>query len=1039
MKNFLIITLMFVVPSLLQGQDFARQVSGKVTDSEMNPLPGVSVSVPNTKTGVITAADGTYRIQLPKNAIYLSFSFVGMETQKIKLSNKEKTILNVVLKEKVNELDEVVAIGYGYVKKSDLTGSVASLDSKITEGRIVNNLEDALQGRVAGVQITTTDGTPGGSVDIKIRGTNSISASSSPLYVIDGIPYDLNETPPDLDFWEYGTTQHNPIANISPGDIESIEVLKDASATAIYGARGVNGVILIETKKGKEGRAKVDFTGNLGVSTVKRKIKVLDGPEYAKFLFDAYGGYEAEDNQYADWQKYTLPGATNTDWQDAIFRTALTQDYRINISGGTPRLKYSIMGNYYNQDGVIINSGYDRYSGRFNFSLDILRNLTFTSNLYASYAKNDGVTTGFIYGVITKALQASPLKTVEEVFAEMEDGDIVYNPVADTENSVRDRTDKSYQISMGLIYKIIPSLTLNLKGAYVDKSTLNEAFIPSNNPRSKTNGSATISDNDFSKLLGEATLSFYKNFNKRHRLTVMGGATIEKYNTKRYGISTSNFGIDVLGINNISMGNSVSTPTSAIIQSSMASFIGRVNYGYRDRYLATVTFRADGSSKFPEGNKFACFPSVALAWRLSEEEFLKSVDWISNIKIRTSFGVTGNQAIPAYESLGILKNSKITIDGANSVDGIYPDRIENRNLKWETTDQYNAGIDLGLFGNRFQLTVDAYYKKTRDLLLEMSTPKYSGFSSYWSNIGSIENKGLEFTLNTVNIDKRSFKWNSALNIALNRSKVLDLGPDSRMELSGEKLNVTGTIGLLQVGKPIGLFYGYKVEGIWQSTEEIQASGIQTQLGTSVGGLKPGYRKYEDVNNDHVIDDSDKQIIGYGEPLFTGGFLNTFQYKDFELSLNLQFSVGGDIFNVNRVMLENGDKSINQSWRVKDRFRPSFGSPGDEVYDPGQISATIKRADTDVQRVPSSDYIEDGSFLRISDITLGYNFRNLTKSRRMNLKVYLSAKNLHVFSGYLGYDPEVNTAQGGYASLLPGIDLDAYPKSATYSIGCSLSF
>lgn len=1031
MKKYTIF-LLFFFPFLLWGQN-NRNITGKVTDVSNVPLPGVLVSIPNSTSGVITAADGSFELTVSSTVNSLIFSFIGMTTEAVRIT--DKPFYHVILKEEVYELDEVVAVGYGYMRKSDLTGSVSSLGSEITSGRIVNNLEDALQGRIAGVQIINNDGTPGGGSEIKIRGVNSISASNSPLYVIDGISYDMNENSGEFDFWEYGTTPNNPLGSISPGDIESIEVLKDASATAIYGSRGVNGVILITTKQGKEGKAKLEYVGNVRINQIKRKIDLLNGPEYAKFLFDVNGGYSNSSNPYINWQEYT----TNTDWQDELFRTAYTNDHRISIRGGNRDVRYSFMGSLYDQQGVIINSGYKRYTGRFNASVDLLRNFTLNTNISASYGKTDGVTTGFIYGVVTKALQMSPLKTLDDLYAEMEDGDVIYNPIADTQTSVRDRTDRNYQVAADLVYKFSTPFTLKLKGAYVDRSTLNEGFIPANNPRSKTNGSASISQYTSSKLLGEATLSYYKRIDKKHRINLMGGATIEKYVNKRFGISVSNFGIDVLGINNISMGNTVNTPYNSLINTSLVSFIGRANYNYIDKYLVTATFRADGSSKFASGNKFAYFPSLAFAWRASEEDFLKSADFLSDLKLRSSFGIVGNQAIPAYESLGILQNSKITPDGKNSTDGVYPLRIDNKSLKWESTHQYNVGLDAGFLNNRISLVTDVYYKKTKDMLLEMNVPRYTGFSTYWTNIGSVENKGLEFTLNTLNISKTDFKWKTSLNIAFNRSKVLDLGLDDRLELSGDRLNITGTIGLIQVGKPIGLFYGYQVEGIWQSEEEIKESELISQLGTAVADIKPGYRKYKDVNEDGVIDDADKEIIGYGEPTFTGGFFNSFEYKNFELAVNLQFSVGGDLFNVNRVMLENGDKANNQSGLVRDRYRPSYGSPGDENYDPGNISYSVKRADTDVQRVPTSDYIESGSFLRISDVTLAYNFRNIFKVKGSNLKVYLSGKNLHVFSKYLGYDPEVNTAQAGYASLLPGLDLDAYPRAATYTIGCTLNF
>ncbi len=1039
MKKFFCLSCLFLwcvlFSAALQAQTY-KSISGIVSDTRKIPLEGVTVYVDKTTIGTVTGSDGTFSLLVPVDSVTVSVSALGYKTRNIDITGK--TFFNVVLEEEAYQLEEaVVDVGYGYVRKSDLTGSVSSVDSKISEGRIVTSIDDALKGHIAGVSIVSHDGEPGAGVDIKIRGANSISASNTPLYVIDGIPYDTNdETLGSFDYWQFGTTSNNPMNSISPGDIESIEILKDASATAIYGARGVNGVILITTKKGKIGKASVEYSGNVGFSTINRRIEMMNGAEYAKFMFDLKGGYAAAGNEWIDFAEYAKPGAVSTDWQSEIFRLGLTNDHRLSISGGNENIRYALMGSLFDQKGAVLGSGFKRYTGRLNLSANLARNLTMDVNLSASHSYKDGIANGIQYGPIAKALQASPLMTVEDLNTETSEGDAVFNPIADALTSVKDNTIDSYQLATSFAWKFLNDFTLKVRGAYLDKKQLNEGFIDPINPRSKTDGTASISQYSTSKLLGEATLTYYKRINKKHRITAMIGTTVEQYTTKGHSISTGNFDEHHLGIDNIGLGNSVKTPSSEKFRSALLSFIGRINYNYLERYLFTVTFRADGSSKFPSNNKFAPFPSAAFAWRINQEEFMKNASWINNLKLRLSYGVVGNQAIPAYSSLGMLLNSKITVDGNSSVVSFYPENIENDNLRWESTYQYNAGLDIGLFNDRIMLVADFYYKKTKDLLLQMNAPKYSGFSNYWTNAGSVQNMGVEFSLNTVNIETKNFTWTTNFNISHNRSKVLSLGMDDRIEIPGDAINATGSIGIIKTGKPFGLFYGYISDGVWKSDEEIAQSGILNQLGTSSVDLKPGYPKYKDCNGDHVIDDSDKRVIGHGEPVVIGGFNNMFRYRNFDLTVNTEFSIGGDLFNAKRIMLENTSSGSNQSKRMVNRYRPSY-SDG-TITDPGNENSTIHRADSPVNLVAASEYIEDGSYLRISDIILGYTFRPV-KSWKATLKVYLSAKNVYVFSDYLGYDPEVNTGQVGYRSLMPGIDCDSYPKATTYTIGLNIKF
>jgi TonB-linked SusC/RagA family outer membrane protein len=1004
-------------------------ISGRVTSaSEPGGIPGINVVLKNTSTGTVTDAAGNYTLQAPEDGV-LVFSGIGFKS--VEQAINRRTTLDVALEADITALSEVVVVGYGTQRKSDLTGSVASVSEEQFKKTPVASLDQGLKGRAAGVQVTSTSFQPGGATSIRIRGSNSINTGSEPLYVIDGFPV-YNDNTITTGGTTVGTStgatsasatvgpRLNALALINPSDIVSIEVLKDASAAAIYGARGANGVVLITTKKGQDGTMRIDFDAYYGIQKVSRKLPLLNATQYAQLVNDANGKTIYTDEQIASFGK-------GTDWQDEIFRTAPVQNYQLTASGGDAKSKYAISLNYFDQDGIIVDSDFRRYSARFNFEKQALKRLTVGTNLtVANLQANQALTsTGGgegTQGVVVSALDFNPIlpvrNTTGQYTLENDRGIPIGNPVA----TARELTNRSMTTrvlgNLFANYEIVKGLTLRTSlGA--DIVVGDEKYYA---PRTilagyTVQGIGRVSNANSYSWLNENTLTYTRSL-EEHAFTVLAGFTAQKYKRNVNTSSASNFVNDQLGADNLGAGALINAPITNVFDWSLLSYIGRVNYALRDRYLVTLTGRADGSSKFGANNKYGFFPSGSVAWKLSEEEFIKAIPFIDELKLRASYGKSGNQEINSYQSLAALTGTSYII-GDKVVKGFSPNNIPNSDLKWETTTQTDIGLDVGVLQNRLTVTLDAYYKKTTDMLLNINVPWSTGFASALQNIGSVENKGLELGLQAVIVDK-ALTWNANFNISANRNKVLDLGPVSQI-LTGEingYLKITDPI-VIQPGQPIGAFYGYVSDGIFQNTEEVAASGQKTAV--------PGDRRYKDVVPDGTIDAKDRVFLGSSQPKFFGGFTNDLAYKGFELSASFNWVYGNTILNSTRADLDLPTGQKNSSERVLDRWTPT------------NPSQTIPRASLNRAFLFSDAQLEDGSFLRLSTLTLGYNLPAawLERVKIRRAKLYVSGQNLFVITHYTGYDPEAN--QSGQNNILRGIDSDAYPNSRTYMVGVNLSF
>ncbi|WP_234736731.1 SusC/RagA family TonB-linked outer membrane protein [Tellurirhabdus bombi] len=971
-------------------------ITGKVTAKEDNePLPGVNVSVDGTTTGTVTAADGTYQLNVPRTKATLVFSSIGYISDRIPLNGQ--TQLNVSLAADVKSLSEVVVVGYGTVKKSDLTGSLAQVKAKEINAFPATNVLQALSGRAPGVQVIQNSGAPGGGVSVRIRGTNSIQGSNEPLYVVDGFPYSSGTNP---------TVLNN-------SDIESIEILKDASATAIYGSRGANGVVLITTKRGKAGKTIVDLETSYSLQTLRKKLDLMNGREYATF----YNEQAANDGLAPRFTPDEIAQiGDGFDWQEVIFQRAPMQNHNLTVSGGTEKTQFSVAGSIFKQTGIVIGSDYDRYSLRANINHDISKkfSLSYGATLTrpSSNRRNSG---GGNRGgsMISSVLSAPPTLTPYN-----EDGtyrnlatayawgsNVLTNPL----NYINEQTDRilvnKVLANSALTFKPIPELAIRVFGGVETSDERTDSYTTLNFINSQ--GSASVNTSQFISLLNENTITYTKTFRQHHNLSALVGFTYQDFVNTSLSGSGNGFLSDATDTYNLGSANVPGIPGSGYSKSTLVSYLSRLNYGYKGKYLATLSFRGDGSSRYSEGSKWGYFPSGALAWRVSEEDFLKNVSFLSDLKFRAGWGLTGSQAIGAYATLNQLSSGK-TVFG----DGIFttyaPGTRLPGNLKWETTAQTDVGIDAAFMSNRIRVTADYYVKNTRDLLNTVSLPSSLGFTSTIQNVGSIQNKGFEFSVD-ANILNGTFKWDASANFSVNRNKVVKLY--GGRDVLGSAINITvvnDVINILREGQPLGSFYGYREKGYDEK----------------------GKIQYVDVNNDGLINQNDKQIIGNPNPDFIYGFNSTMSYKNFELTLFFQGSKGNDIFNLS---------AVNQTLDY------GFGlNMPREVYEnhwtPTNTNAKYPVISRTTATFISDRFVEDGSYLRLRNIQLAYSvpFQKWGVSWIRNAQVYVSGQNLLTLTKYSWWDPEINS-YGGTNSINQGIDHYSYPTAKTVTFGLRAGF
>jgi len=1046
------------------------QITGTVTDVQGEPLIGAAVQVKGDMTkGAITDLDGKYSISTASDEV-LIFSCIGYKNQTVNV--KSKNVINVILAEDGEILQETVVIGYGTVKKRDLTGSVSSLNANDLKKTNPVSVNQGLQGKLAGVNVSQSDGAPGAGVSIQIRGANSFTTSTEPLYIVDGIPF-INEAAPGTDS---GTRQsNNPLNSIAPQDIESVEVLKDASATAIYGSRAANGVIIITTKKGRQGKTKVEFSTNMGVSKVINQIDVLDAATYAEYRNEfKINGYTYDGKEYVAPEDLPYPavgkwsGTTVIDsatgeekivdreyspspddfrngfyrkegdtqkfygvnWQDQIFHTAFSKEYNLTVSGGDEKGSYMYSGGMLDQQGVITNSYYKRYTARANNIRKVNDFVEIGSNI--SFSRSDNRlarTNSESYGLIASAIGFNPTRPVFDEEADSgysEDFSAGFaNPYLSTRTEKNILTTMSIHTSAYAQVRILPYLTFrqnlgygysyNVRNQYYNKYTGSGQY--------PTNGYAVKSDATYESLTEESLLTFDKQFGI-HYVNAVAGITYEKTMWNSKSMNAKNFPTDATEDNYISAAIGDKEISSSRGKSQIMSYLFRVNYGLTDKYLFTASIRRDGSSRLAN-NRWANFYSGAFAWRLNEEDFIKNLNFFDDLKLRVSAGQTGNQGISAYATRSRFIAKNYAYDGSLA-SGMAEDTSGGPaapDLKWETTTQYDLGLDVAFFKNRVSFTADAYYKNTRDLLQYKLIPMSSGFSSVACNYGNVENYGAEFAGKFIPVQKGSFSWSIDANIFFNRNKVYGLDADQFSDVMWGMESMF----LRRNGYPIGTIYGYKEDGFYDNEAEVRADPQYTNASASLVLSKVGQIKYVNFDEDPEIDDRDKTIIGDTTPDFEYGFTNTFSYKNWTLSCFIQGTYGNDVLNTNLKAFDLvGGTNIptfiyTTRWTAENAENAKWPRP-DETY-----TRTMKASDR---------YVEDGSYLRCKNLSLGYRFFAPFKYVD-SINIAASVTNLFTITKYSWYDPDVNAF--GSDPSRRGVDLSSYPSARTFNISVQVSF
>ena len=1046
-KFFLFLAMLCWIP-LLYAQ---IKVTGKVSDDGGEPVIGAVVMVKGQTGGTTTDLDGNFSISVNDKKAVLSISCVGFVTQEVLVGNR--SILNIVLKTDNQVLDEVVVVGYATAKKSDLTGSVAKVNMDDLNKAQTLSFDQALGGRVAGVSVVTSDGQPGAQANIVIRGSNTISETSdgSPLYVIDGFASD------DAN-----------LAAINPNDIESIDVLKDASATAIYGARGANGVIIVTTKRGSESAPKITYDGYISYQEKPKFMKLMSGYDFVAFqeeldgadkLRSSYYRFDEALGRYRTLEDYrTIP---STDWQDEVFRVAPMTSHNLSLTGGTKNTKYSASLSYYNQQGIIIESKYESVKARATLDQQLSKTLkagvtfNFANNLSVGSSPSQGgggSTQYFLYQVLAYLpVQYADSDTMDDELTQI-DPSYPYNPLKTIKNTYSRTTSKNLSMNAYLNWNIIKDLIFRVTFAYNQRTDKAQTYNGENTywgdpTRQAKRANGNFQYKEWEGWSNEYTLTYKKKIN-RHNITAMLGASLNSKTISLLGASSSMIPWDELGFWGLPTGTPDNVMATNFKDNLMSGF-ARFNYDWKSRYLFTATVRVDGTSRFPY-NRWGWFPSGSFAWRITEEDFMAGAKgWLSNLKLRMGWGATGNCNTYKYYPSNELYNAdqNYPLNGSIDNSAIYYAQMANKNMKWETTYQTNIGLDFGFFGNRISGEVDVYEKKTKDLLLDAEVPPSIGFSKVQQNIGSISNRGLEITLNTINLKggKNRLGWRSSFNISFNKSEITALSGDQNFWISNLSSPQVNNLYIARVGHPLSEMYGYVYDGVYQYSDFNETAPGVFVLKDNVPNntnpreqIQPGDIKLKDINGDGQVTPEDQTVIGHGLPVHTGGFSNNFEYKGFDLSIFFQWSYGNDVINYNRVLLEDmTKKNVNRLASAKDHWTPRVYHE-DGTYTDGNYTNYLCGVEGDITGINTSRVIEDASFLRLKNVQLGYNFP-VKLLRRMNisaLRVYISGQNLWTWTAYTGYDPEVSTRN---SSLTRGFDYSSYPKTRSYTFGVKVTF
>ena len=1059
--KFLLLALFAIVSMSLTAQ---VTVTGTVLDSTGESIIGAPVVEKGQTGGATTDIDGKFTIRVSNADATLVISYVGMKTQEIKLKGRKN--IDVTLEDSSEALSELVVVGYGTQKRSDITGSVASLSEDQMRQTIVTNADQMLQGKVAGVQVTQNSGAPGGATSVRIRGASSLNSSNEPLYIIDGVPMGGNTSIGGFDWMggSNGQTTVNPLASIAPSDIVSIDVLKDASACAIYGAAGANGVVMVTTRRGSAGHTNITYDGYVAWQQTAKRLDMMDLREYAEYQTQLYNEGVIGDGNYD--KMYSDPSllGKGTDWQDEIFRTGFMQSHQVGVTGGNEKTVYAMSAGWMKQEGTVIGSDFTRFNTRFNLDNNFTSWLKIGGSL--AYTRTDETITrqDGNDGIIMQAMTMMPSVPVRDFDGNWAgptttNGASKYNPVAMaliTNNTLlRQRVTGNFYVNADFL----KYFTFRAEYAFDASQNQNKSFQPTYKfgvNGNDTNRMMQREDHNF-YWMQKDYITYHQVFGEKHDVTVMAGFEASRSSWEGTQLIKKNFSNDYIHV----MGEDGEFQSNSGWKdaSTTASIFARANYGFDNRYLLTATLRRDGSSKFGRNNKWGTFPSVALAWRINQEKWLESAHWLNNLKLRLGYGKVGNSNIDTYR-YGSGMQTVLTPFGT----GYIPQNLANPNIKWEASEQWNAGLDFAVLDNRLSFTVDVYRKQTQDLLMQMFVPGHLGPSGddVWgsiappyANVGKTRNTGIDVQINAIPVTNKDFHWSSSVTLSHNRNKIVALNEDSQVIYGKiDWFSEFGTCTMFKVGEPMGVFYGYETDGLFMNEADILGHATQTGGDTpyankidKVSGAWIGDVKFVDQNGDGVINDADQKVIGDPNPDIVYGWTNTFNYKNFELNIGLTGQFGGDILNWARSRVE-GLSSIwdNQSTDVLDRAQAMLIDPagGDVIANlmlaPGSNGIPrFSNLDANGNQRMSDRWLEDATYLRIQNISLAYNLpQNWAKKAFLqNAKLYFNVQNVYTFTKYKGYDPEIGAFN--QSSLLQNIDRGRYPTPRTYTIGLNLAF
>ena len=1050
-NNKLVISFLFMLLSCasLLAQDI--KISGRVTDDTGLEVIGANIRIKgNANVGTITDIDGKYTITARKNDV-LVFSYIGMASQEISI--KGRNVIDVHLRQDNKLLDEVVVIGYGTSKRSDLTGSVVSIKSDDIMQTPTSDVTQALAGRVAGVQVLQSEGGPGSSVSIRVRGGISITQSNEPLYIIDGFP------------------SEDGMSNLDPGEIESIDILKDASATAIYGARGANGVVVITTKSGGKGGSKLDvsFDTYIGFAKIAKKLPVLSSQEFAildyerNLFFNGTDGVNRFQNLYGSFREidenYSDRGI---DWQEEVLgRTTTSQNYRVNVSGGSKDTNFSMGYAYFKNMGAMVYSGDEKHNISLSIShkggkrLSVNARLNFTQQKIYGMGTSDGNTR---FNKMEHIIQYRPIAGItgtEKGLLEGEDPLLVddesnpmQNPLISAEQETDDRIARTFQINGGLNFRISKRWTFKSSLGtryYILRRDRFYGELSAIAKRTSINGSIQYSENGSFQT---SNVLNYEYKTKKQKFTAMFGQEWVSKWTQWVNSTVTNFPNNDIGLNDTSVGTPGTITSNVNYDDKLVSFFTRMNYNFGERYLLTATVRADGSSKFSKKNKWGLFPSVSAAWRLSEEDFIKRLGVFSDLKLRAGYGLAGNNRISSYASLSLLSSATYP-SGETISPGYAPTGIPSEELQWESNKTLNIGIDMGFFNQRLTISPEFYLNKSSNLLLNSKVPASSGYTTMLRNIGKTRNIGLDLTISSVNIQNENLVWSTDFNMSLNKNKIEALSGEDYF-LEEAQFGFNQNTHKIAVGEPIGQFYGFKTIGLYQVDDfnYDSASGTYTlKDGVPVrDGVQPGYWKFEDVNKDGVVDDNDRTVIGNANPLVYGGINNSFSFRGFDLSIFFTYSIGAEVLNatkLNNTLIGGTNRNALNVANSSNRWM-TIDSDGNKVDNP-ELLKQINQGKTvaSVADLQQGSYyvhswaVENASFLRLSNLTLGYTFpHKIIKNWNIKkLRLYFTGNNLFVATPYSGFDPEVSTKGN---NLTPGVDFGAYPRNRSFVFGLNIT-